>query len=183
MAFLKNVLTSLFAYDPEGREPRIVELEQPIAIIGMGMETDTKRASRDVSRLAKRFEKYKRANGVPNKKQPWGFAAVSWGFDEKTRAFFYLMGDVVVSLEEVPVGLTGFEIPVGTYAVFPVRPKNRFGWGVAIVKVKQYAYTVWMPSSEYEPAGTIDDFEYHDERSTRKRKPEIDLYVAIRRRC
>ena len=31
----------------------------------------------------------------------------------------------------------------------------------------------------YELAGTIDDFEYHDVRSTRKQDPEIDLYVAI----
>ena len=37
-----------------------------------------------------------------------------------------------------------------------------------------------MPKSGYEPAGVIDDFEYHDERGTRKRNPEIDLYVAIK---
>jgi AraC family transcriptional regulator len=90
-----------------------------------------------------------------------------------------MMGDVVTSFEQVPDGLTEFEIPVGTYAVFPVRPKNRFGWAIAIANTKRYAYGVWLPGSGYEPAGTIDDFEYHDERSTRKRDPEIDLYVAV----
>jgi len=51
---------------------------------------------------------------------------------------------------------------------------------MVIVDAKRYAYTVWLPDSGYEPAGTIDDFEYHDERSTRRKDPEIDLYVAIR---
>ena len=183
MASVRRVLTSFFAHKVEGVEPRIVELEQPTKIIGMAVETDTRRVYRDVSRLGKRFEKYKRGNQIPNKKQPWGFAAVSRDFDEKTRTFSYMMGDVVVSLEEVPTGLTGFEIPAGKYAVFPVCPKNRLGWGIAIANVKRYAYAVWLPSSEYEPAGTIDDFEYHDQRSTRKRNPEIDLYVAIKHKC
>ena len=180
MISVRGVLTSLFAHKVEGMEPRIVDLKQPIKIMGMAIETDTKRVYRDVSRLGKRFEKYKREHEIPNTKQPWGFAAVSRDFDEKARTFSYMMGDVVVSLEQVPAGLTGFEIPAGKYAVFPVRPKNRLGWGFAIANVKEYAYTVWLPGSEYEPAGTIDDFEYHDERSTRKRNPEIDLYVAIR---
>ena len=61
-----------------------------------------------------------------------------------------------------------FEIPAITYAVFPVRPRNRLAWGPAIANAKGYAYTAWMPGSGYEPAGLIDDFEYHDERSTRR---------------
>jgi len=182
MVSMRSVLTSFFAHRIEGTEPRIVELEQPIKIIGMAVETDAERAYRDISQLGKRFEKYKRENEIPNRKQPWGFAAVSRDFDEKTRTFSYMIGDVVVSLEEIPADLTGFEIPAGKYAVFPVRPRNRFGWGIAIVNVKEYAYTVWLPDSEYEPAGTIDDFEYHNERSMRKRDPEIDLYVAIEER-
>jgi predicted transcriptional regulator YdeE len=149
--------------------------------MGMSVDTDTRSVYRDVSRLGKQFEAFKRESEIPDRKEPWGFAAVSEGFDETTGAFSYTMGDVVVSLDHVPDGLTGFEIPEGTYAVFPVRPKNRFGWGMAIGNVKRYAYTVWLPGSAYEQAGTIDDFEYHDERST-GRNPEIDLYVAVKRR-
>jgi AraC family transcriptional regulator len=79
--------------------------------------------------------------------------------------------------------MSAFEIPAITYAVFPVRPKNKRGWGMAIANAKGYAYTTWLPKSGYEPAGVIDDFEYHDERSTRERSPEIDLYVAIKRKA
>jgi AraC family transcriptional regulator len=82
-----------------------------------------------------------------------------------------------------PEGMTAFEIPALTYAVFPVRPRNKAGWGMAIANAKGYAYTAWLPKSGYEPAGVIDDFEYHDERSTRERSPEIDLYVAIKRKA
>jgi predicted transcriptional regulator YdeE len=181
MTSLSSILMGLFTHKVEGTEPRIVELEHPMHIVGMSIETNTRSVYRDVAQLGKRFEAYKQDNEIPDKVEPWGFAAVSKDFDEGTGAFSYMMGDVVVSLEQVPDGLTGFEIPAGTYAIFPVRPKNRFGWGMAIGSAKRYAYTVWLPGSEYEQAGTIDDFEYHDERST-GRNPEIDLYVAVRRR-
>ena len=182
MSGLLNVLTALFAHRVEGAEPRIVELETPIQIIGLEIETDRRCVYRDVSRLGRQLEAYKREHDIPNKLEPWGFAAVSSGFDEGSGTFTYAMGDVVSSLDELPDGLTGHTIPPGTYALFPVRPKNRFGWGFAIGHAKRYAFETWLPESVYEPAGTVDDFEYHDERSTRKKDPEIDLYVAVRRR-
>lgn len=177
MGIMKN-LSLLFAHEVE--EPRIVVLEQPIKAVGMSIDTDVRSIYRDVPRLGKRFAQYKKAHPIPNKKQPWAFVAVSKGFDQKARAFTYTMGDVVTSFEQVPENLTAFEIPPGSYAVFAVRPKNRFGWGIAIANVKRYAYETWLPGSGYEPAGTIDDFEYHDERSTRRKNPEIDLYVAVK---
>jgi predicted transcriptional regulator YdeE len=87
---------------------------------------------------------------------------------------------VVTSLKDVPQGLRTFEIPAIKYAVFPIKPKNRFGWPFAIAEAKRYAYTIWLPKSGYQVAGVIDDFEYHDERSTRKKDPMADLYVAIK---
>jgi len=176
----KNILINFFVHEIEGVEPRIVELEQPIQIMGMVTETSMSAIYRDVPQLGKRFEKYKREHKIPNKRQPWAFAAVSKDFDQEAGTFSYIIGDIVTHVGETPTDLMTFEIPAIKYAVFPVRPKNRFGWGMAIANVKRYAYTVWLPGSEYEPAGIIDDFEYHDERSTRKRNPEIDLYVAIR---
>jgi predicted transcriptional regulator YdeE len=177
-----NAVTGLFAHRVEGTEPRIVELEVPIQIVGLSVQTDTKRVYRDVSRLGRQLEAYKQGHDIPNTVEPWSFAAVSSGFDPEPGSFTYSMGDVVSSLDEVPSDLAGLEIPAGTYAVFPVRPKNRLGWGFAIGHVKRYAYSTWLPRSGYEPARTIDDFEYHDERSKRKKDPEIDLYVALKPR-
>jgi AraC family transcriptional regulator len=179
---MKGFILKLFIHPVESTQPRIVDLAHPIMILGLSMETSAKTIARDVPRLGRRFEGYKRGHGLPNKKEPWGFAAVSRGYDEETGAFTYIMGDVVTSLEQVPEGLVGFEIPTGTYAVFPVRPKNKFGWGIGISAVKGYAYREWLPDSGYEAAGgAVDDFEYHDERSVRKGNPEIDLYIAIRK--
>ncbi|MGB7539682.1 MAG: hypothetical protein WBM17_14165 [Anaerolineales bacterium] len=53
---------------------------------------------------------------------------------------------------------------------------------MAIANVKRYAYNIWLPQSGYEPSGVIDDFEYHDERGVRRSNPEIDLYIAIKKK-
>jgi predicted transcriptional regulator YdeE len=177
---MTSILLRLFTENLEGFEPEIKRLKEPIRILGMTTDTNMSTIYRDVPALGKKFNEYKKTRPIPAKQEPWGFAAASKGFDRKSGAFSYTLGDVVTSLERVPDGLVGFEIPAGLYAAFPVRPKNRFGWGPAIANVKKYAYGKWLPRTKYEPAGTIDDFEYHDDRSVRKQHPQIDLYVAIR---
>jgi predicted transcriptional regulator YdeE len=172
------IFEQFFAHDIKTATPRIIDLEEPIQIIGMGVDTNLKTVYRDIPKLGQRFAKQK--SQILNKKQPWGFAAVSKDFNEAAGTFTYFMGDRVTTSEQVPDGLEPFEIPVGKYAVFPIRPKNRFGWAIAIASAKKYIYTSWLPNSVYEHAGTIDDFEYHDERSTHKGNPEIDFYVAIK---
>ncbi len=174
------MLTRFFVEDIDGYQPRIIELDAPIIIVGLSVDTNLRRIYRDVPALGKRYRDLKRRCEIPNKKQPWAFAAVSSGYDTQTGALSYMMGDVVTSLAGMPAGLQAFEIPALKYAIFPIRLKNAFGWPFAISDAKRYAYTVWLPKSGFEPAGVIDDFEYHDERSTRKRHPEVDLYVAIK---
>jgi len=51
---------------------------------------------------------------------------------------------------------------------------------MAITRLRRYCYNEWLPSSEYESAGIIDDFEYRDERSSRRKNPELDFYLAIK---
>ena len=178
--FIKKIITSFFAYNIKDTKPRIIDLDQPIKIVGMAVDTDVKNIYRDVPRLGKRFVNYKKENEIPNKKHPWVFTAVSKDFDEDRQTFTYIIGDVVTSFADIPTGLITFEIPALTYAVFPIRPKNRLGWGIAIGAAKKFVYTNWLPNSGYQSAGLIDDFEYHNERSISKRNPEIDLYVAIK---
>jgi predicted transcriptional regulator YdeE len=162
--------------------PHILRLEEPIQIVGLGVETSVRTIHRDVPRLGRQLRTYKRAHDIPNRKEPWVFAAVSSGFEHSSGTFFYFIGDVVTGLGNVPDGLTGLEIPAIQYAVFPVRPRHRWDWPRAIAATKKYAYGTWLPQSEYELAGEIDDFEHHDARSVRSRGPEIDLYVAVRPR-
>jgi predicted transcriptional regulator YdeE len=178
---MNRLLVGFFAHRIDGVEPRIVELAEPIHIVGMSMQTNITAIYSDLPALGKRYREHKRLHPIPNTREPWAFAAVSKDFNGETGAMTYIMGDVVTGPREVE-GLVAFEIPAIAYAVFPVRPKNQMGWAFAIPDAKRYAYTVWLPNSGYEAAGVIDDFEYHDERSTRKKDPEIDLYVAIKKR-
>ncbi len=176
---VRRILERMFTQDITSIVPRIVDLEQPIQIVGMAVETNIKKIYRDVPELGKKFQKYKQTHEIPNKILPWGFAAVSKGFDKEKGTFTYFIGDSVTTIEQTPIGLMSFEIPTLKYAVFPIRPKNRFGWSIAITSAKRFIYNIWLPNSIYEPAGVIDDFEYHDDRSVRKNNPEIDLFVAI----
>lgn len=166
--------------DTIDKVPRIVDLEDTIKIIGMSVDTDARKIYRDATRLGKEFERFKQNNEIPNMRGPWGFAAVSKDFDEESRSWKYIMGDIVTSTEVVPEGMISFEIPAIKYAVFTIKPRNRFSWGMAIGRMKRHVYLDWLPGSEYEQDGAIDDFEYHDERSTKKKGAEIDLYVAIK---
>jgi predicted transcriptional regulator YdeE len=176
---VRDRLQRLVAGDLDGAEPRIVDLEHPIRIIGMSVDTDVRSVYRDVPALGKRFGRHKRTTEIPNRKEPWAFAAVSKDYGRETGAFVYIMGDIVTTLDDVPSGFIAFTIRAQRYAVFTVRPRSRFGWGLAIASTKRYAYDEWLPDSGYTPGGVIDDFEYHDERSVRRPNPEIDLYIAI----
>jgi predicted transcriptional regulator YdeE len=176
-----RLLLGFFAHRIEGVQPRIVELAEPLHIVGMSMDTNITRIYSDLPALGRRYREHKKLHPIPNAREPWAFAAVSKDFDPATGAMTYVMGDVVTEAQAA-MGLVAFVIPAITYAVFPVRPKNQMGWAFAIPDAKRYAYTVWLPNSEYQAAGVIDDFEYHGERSTRKKDPEIDLYVAVKKR-
>lgn len=56
--------------------------------------------------------------------------------------------------KQVPRELTSFQIPAGTYAIFPiVKPFTKLLWGMKIGKTKKYIYDTWLPNSQYEFAG------------------------------
>ena len=177
-----NLLVRLLAEDLRDFEPQIVDLPAPITIVGMSVDTTLKRIYRDAPDLGREFKALKDQYSIPHLLQPRVLAAVSRGYDPLPGALTYELGEVVTQVDEVPEGMQVFTIPAITYAIFPVRPKYRFAWGLAIANVKGYAYTAWMPGSGYEPAGLIDDFEYHDQRSADSHRPAIDLYVAIKPR-
>lgn len=172
------MILSLFRV--EKREPQIINLNEPIHFVGLSNMTSDKSIGKDIRKLGKRFNNIKSEKAIPYSKDPRVFIAVTKGYDPGTGNMEYLMGDVVTqSSDNILDELNNYQVPAGKYAVFSIKPKASFLWGYTIGKTKQYIYAKWLPESQYESAGTIDDFEYHDERSLLK-KPEIDLYVAIK---
>lgn len=161
----------------ENIEPKIVTLDKPIYAVGMGTKVNLKTVFKDIPKVGTDYKRYKDKNGIPNKVEPWSFVAMSKDYNEIEKTWDYAMGDVVNDFSTVPDGLTKIEIPAGKYAVFPIRPKNKFVWGFTISKMKEYVMQTWFPKSQYEATGM--DFEFHDERSLQK-KPEIDLYFALK---
>jgi predicted transcriptional regulator YdeE len=158
-------------------EPKIVTLANSIKFVGLSVKTDVRRIYGDAAKLGKEYSQFKETHRISNLREPWAFVAYSKDFNEETKSWEYIMGDVVTSLDSVPEGLRGYEIPAGTYAIFPIRAKCKFLWGLEIGRMKRYIFSNWVPNSKYESTGS--DFEYHDEKSTGK-NPTIDLYVAIR---
>lgn len=178
---MNQLLVSLCAHPLTGFEPAIVELHEPVRAAGLSMQSSLRAIYRDAPELGRRFRELKQRQPLPNLRQPWAFVVLSRDFHPATQAFTCLMGDVIDSDQSVPEAWTVFEVPALTYAVFPVRPRHALGWPVAIAHAKDYAYRAWMPGSGFGPAGAVDDFEYHDERSTRRKDSQVDLYVAVRR--
>jgi predicted transcriptional regulator YdeE len=169
---------SLFKIDY--KEPEIKRIEKPVFFTGLEINTTDRTIGRDIGILGKKFEKIKSEYPIENAKVPREFAAVTKDYDPANGRMKYMMGDIICEEpKECHPILNTFQIPEGKYAVFTVKPKAGFLWGYTLGKMKQYIYNTWLPSSGYVNAGTIDDFEYHDQRSIQK-KPEIDLYVAIK---
>ena len=158
-------------------EPEIITLREPIKFVGLSVKTDDKKIYKDAAQLGKDYSQFKKTYKITNIKEPWASVAYSRDFDEKTRSWEYIMGDIVTSLDSVPEGLKGYKIEPGEYAVFQIKAKFGFLWGLEIGRMKKYVFTDWLPKSKYTATGS--DFEYHDERSIGK-SPSIDLYVGIR---
>jgi predicted transcriptional regulator YdeE len=177
LLILGGVIMSFLLNKIDNMEPEIVTLQEPIKFVSLSVKTDVKKIYRDAAQLGKDYAQFKKTNSIPNLKDPWAFVAYSKDFDEKTRSWEYIMGDVVINLDSVPEGLNGYEIPAGKYAIFTIKSKFKLLWGLEIARMKKYVFGKWLPNSQYESTGT--DFEYHDQRSTGK-NPSIDLYVAIK---
>ena len=159
-------------------EPQIVTLSEPIRLLGLEIRTNDQDIYKDVGRVAASFNEIKDKFPLPHLKQPWASVNISRDYDPESKAFTYMVGDQVEKIDSIPQGLKAYEIPAMAFAVFPIRPKSRFAWGVTMGRMKRYIYTEWLPKSGYESPGILDDFELHDERSL-GRHPEIQLYVAI----
>ena len=163
-----------------GLEPRIVTLEKPIWIAGLSRKVGLKKTTRDLRKLSARLNALTHKYPIPDLKEPPAWAIVSKGFYTSQDRGTFIIGHVINSFHHIPGVYYVFEIPAITYALFTIRPLTQFTSGMTMSRMRRFGYNDWLPFSGYESAGIIDDFEYHDERSSRAKNSEIDLYLAIR---
>jgi predicted transcriptional regulator YdeE len=161
------------------REPRIVEIEEPMVAAGLGAATSDKTIARDAAALGKRYAAIKGELG--NRAfDPRIFIAASTDYDEKAGSYRYAMGDVVGTFVGLREEFERIIVPSGTYAVFRVRPVLGFLWAPAIGATYAYAYGKWLPSSAWIHApGSLAHYEYHDERATRGLLAEIEIRIPV----
>ncbi len=169
----------IFIGNIDRSEPEILKLDKPIQIIGLEINTTDKDIYRDVGKVANEFNNIVNRNPVPNKREPWARLNVSKDYNQKTRTFKYIIGDIVTSTEGIPDGLQAYEIPALTFAVFRIKPKSKIAWAITMGRMKRFIYTEWLPRSGHEASDIIGDFELHDDRSLGK-NPEIELFVALK---
>jgi len=157
--------------------PRIVDLKKPILVVGLSMHTDVKKVYKDLDVLGQELLPLRAK--IKNKKSPWTFVAVTRNYNSVIGEWDYVLGDVVNGFKSVPKGLVQFAIPEGKYAVITVTPHPSLGWGKAIGNAKRFMFNRWFPRSPYTFGRDICDFEYHEEKSTSKNNPQMDLYFAL----
>lgn len=177
-----DTVSRILVHDARQTIPTIVDLEATILAVGLEVRTRLRHVYRDVPAPGRAFSRARSEWPVSHPREPWVSVAVSRGHDVESSSFTYFFGEVVTKIGPRPDGWLSLVIPVGTYAVFPIRPRHKAGWPLARAAAKQHIDRRWLPASDYLPTGGIDDLEYHDERSLRRRDPEIDLFVASRPR-
>jgi predicted transcriptional regulator YdeE len=169
----------------QGIEPEIVRMDEPIYALGVGVGTSDKMIFKDAAALGKRFALARREHPF-EAKRPRLFVAPTSDYDRAAGTYRYSMGDAVEGHEGAPAELERITLPSGTYAAFAVRPILGFLWGPAIGKAYGYIFGSWLPRSSWRhdprvaPGGRrIEHFEYHDERASRKRNPEMEIRVPV----
>ena len=139
-------------------------------IYGLWSAASDKTVAKDIPQLSK---KYNKAISKPVNSEPViPFYVLSKDYDEQSRRFKLFIG-----AEHESKSLSAFVLPEGLYCIMRIRPKIGFLWGPAIGQAKIYFYTQWLPHSEY--VALHMEYEHHTQKSLGK-KPEIDLYFAVR---
>ena len=98
---------------------------------------------------------------------------VSYGlmghFDQATGMFDYMAGNPVTQVDQLPAGMSRWDLAANTYAVLET---TLAGIGEAM----DYLHTTWLPSSDYQPVDAP-SFERYGEAFS-PANPVVEIYVA-----
>lgn len=109
----------------------------------VGLQIQTKPMTQEIPQLWQQFGP--RMNEVQHLAEP----GVSYGlmdrFDQAMERLDYMAGEAVTQLGELPAGMTSWEVPANTYAVFEASLAT-------IGETFGYIYNIWLPGSGYRHA-------------------------------
>lgn len=149
-------------------EPRIVERD-PFSVVGMHYRGNPQEG--ELPRLWQAFgPREQEIKGILNQHVTYGLSAF---LDEDTGEFDCLAGLEAESGHELPEGMVAWDMPGGTYAVFPCTLAT-------IAQTFGHAYSTWLPSSGY-VRGDGPDFEAYEMFEGNDSDETFDLYIPIRK--
>ena len=147
-------------------------------VVGMQIRTTPKAA--EIPQLWEKFGP--RMNEIQHlvERGPTDTHHVAYGlldhFDTKTGGFDYLAGEAVVKVDELPPGMTRWDIPTSTYAVFEASLPT-------LGEVFDHIYKEWLPTSGYQQAQSP-VFERYGERSNADGPGfPVSIYLPVQKKA
>lgn len=141
-------------------------------LIGLAVRTtnENNQAMQDIGRLWGKFLGEDVSSKIPDRISDDVYCIYTDYENDATGAYTTLLGHKVVSLENIPEGLAGKEIPAATYQVFPSKGKLP---DIVVNTWKQ----IW--NSDIERA-YIADFERYRSDSVDPENAEVETYVSVK---
>ena len=149
-------------------QPRLIT-KPAFTVVGLLLHTQP--MSPDIPALWEKF--VPRMGEIP---QP-AAERVSYGlmgrFDQATGMFDYMAGNPVTRVDQLPAGMSRWDISAHTYAVLETTLPR-------IGEAMDYVYQPWLPSSDYQ-AVDAPSFERYGEAFSPE-NPVLDIYVPVQKK-
>ncbi len=146
-----------------------VEKQDQKLFIGLELRTDNEKCSLEMPAHQERFIKENVFAKIPNKTAGDVFALYTDYEGDYSKPYSWILGCEVSSLDELPKGLVGKEIPASKYAVFVTEGKFPDG----LIAVWQEVWKLDLARSY------TSDFEVYRSDFDPEKSPEVKVHIAI----
>lgn len=139
----------------------------------VGLLIHTKPMTPEIPNLWEQF--VPRMGEVPHRAE----SGVSYGlmdhFDEASGLFDYMAGNPVEKVVDLPAGMTRWDVPANTYAVFEATLPT-------IGEVFGSIYNTWLPESDYQPAAGPAFERYGENFNPDDPAPKLEIYIPVEKK-
>lgn len=96
-------------------------------------------------------------------------------YDQETGMFDYMAGNVVEKVADLPAGMTRWEVPANTYAVFETTLPT-------IGEAFGYIYNTWLPTSGYQPVAAPSFERYGESFNPDDGNSTLEIYIPVEKK-
>ena len=138
-------------------------------VIGVPLRTSNATCIKEMPPFWEKFNREHTAKKIPNRKNHDLLAVYTDYEGDYTKSYTYVIGCEVSSLDSIPEGMVGIEIPASTYAVFTAKGDFPQSMGQAWVSIwntalkRTYTQDIEVYSADFNP----------------QNKPDVKIYISI----